>query len=356
MSEVYNLSPTTFDDINDASEFARNFFLINKTGDKFRSSFNNSQYVEDLLDLTFGENRCVPRSSLVNKYSLQGFFRMLLDEGFIPRLLGADTIQSISFPEKLSKLLDDKSERSDGLKQLMSVKRFHFEAERMPLIYAPDFEGVAFLVCTHGDPMTIKHNLEESVDFNDSKNERYVIRGAKSPAEVYHAARHSKKKLFVNIHDDLYVPKNWSKRIWQQFFEEDAKSPVGVAGLFGVSGNRDRGGDSRQESGLVVDLMGMRTLGKNWCVEQTRVLDGLCLITKNGSGITPKTSLGWHFYDADMCMQAEATSQRVISLFAPALHSSYVLLPPKDFESSMVMFKNMWPAMLPVETPCALAK
>jgi len=352
MSEVYNLSNETFDNIDDAAEFAHNFFLINKTGDKFRSSFANSQCGEDLVDLILGENRCVPRSSLVNKYSLQGFFRMLLDEGFIPRLLNADAI--LSFPERLSKFLNEGTERDDGLQKLMLIKRFHFEAERMPLIYAPDFDGVAFLVCTHGDPMTIKHNLEESVDFNDSKNERYVIRGAKSPAEVYHAARHSKKKLFVNIHDDLYVPKNWSKRIWQQFFDEDKKSPVGIAGLFGVSGNRDSG--SRQESGLVVDLMGMRTLGKNWCVEQTRVLDGLCLITKNGSGITPKTSLGWHFYDADMCMQAEATNQRVISLFAPALHSSYVLLPPKDFESSMVMFKNMWPAMLPVETPCALAK
>jgi hypothetical protein len=351
MSEVYNLNGV-FEQLAKPIDYIKGFHEINPPGSILKSSFYNSQRADDVAALLYGEN-AVNQISTVGRYSLQGFFRMLLDEGFIPRLVGTDGIVEVG--DKLRKAVSDGSERSAGLLQLLSVDKFFFEAERMPDISATDFEGVAFLVSTHGDPMTLKYNLESSVDFNNSKNERYIIRGAKSQAEVYHVARHSKKKLLINIHDDLYIPKNWTKRVWQQFFEEDAKSPVGVAGLFGVSGNREWAA-GRVESGLVVDLLGMRTLGSNWRVTNTRVLDGLCLVTKNGSGIVPDKNMGFHFYDADMCMTAEASGKRVVSLFAPALHSSYVITGPTDFQVSMEIFKKKWPQMLPVETPCALVK
>jgi len=350
MGETYNFK-NAFDETTDPTSLVKNFHNINGPGTKLKAWFYNSQRADDVAAMLYGENPVGP--IFARKYSLQGFFRMLLDEGFIPRLVGTEGGVEVS--DKLFKVVKDGTERGDGILQLLQVSKFIFEAERMPDINAPDFDGVAFLVCTHGDPMTLKYNLEASTDFNSSKNERYVIRGAKSQAEVYHAARHSKKKLLINIHDDLYIPRNWTKRVWQQFFEQDAKSPVGVAGLFGVSGNRERSG-GRVESGLVVDLLGMRTLGTNWQVTDTRVLDGLCLVTKNGSGIVPDHSLGFHFYDADICMAAEALGQRVISLFAPALHSSYVINGPADFNVSMEIFKNKWPQMLPVETPCALVK
>jgi hypothetical protein len=310
------------------------------------SSFLNAQYGEKLYDLLMGDDVVGERY-----YTVQGFFRAVLDAGFTPIFMGGE--QTYAPPEYLKKIADEQGERGQALTSLMTLLRPTFIAEKLPSVSARDYDGLALLVSTN-DERVFRNNIETSEEFNSNKHERFVAKNPANMAEVFHMARNTRKKLMTMIHHDLYIPKDWGRRMWSQFWAEDAKRPVGVAGLFGVNGNRTKG--NRHECGNIVDLLGLRTMKYGNLPEDCRVLDGLSLTIKTAGPIRPDPALGFHFYDADVCMQAEERGERVIAVNAPALHSSFVLLPPPVFEDSKKLFVEKWKHRLPVETPCAIVE
>lgn len=216
------------------------------------------------------------------------------------------------------------------------------------------YPGLAFAVPTYGSGTMFDTTFMMSQAIKDSRNEIYNFHDSSSPSAVLEMA-HSKtdKEWIVFTHHDVYIPKNWGPRFWRAVLEADRLfGPIGVAGVFGVSGDRRT---QRFEAGAVLDQQGTRTLvGQLKLPAQIRVLDGCVLATRRKEAILPDPELGWHFYDADMCLQAAQRELNNVAVESWLLHRSNWTQPDARFKVSEEIFRRKWARALPVEVPCAL--
>ena len=63
-------------------------------------------------------------------------------------------------------------------------------------------------------------------------------------------------------------------------------------------------------------------------------------------------SLGFHFYGADLCLEARRRGLAVAALDAICFHHSRGIGLPPDFWPSAEAFKAKWAHQLPIATPC----
>jgi hypothetical protein len=111
----------------------------------------------------------------------------------------------------------------------------------------------------------------------------------------------------------------------------------------------------RVETGLVIDSFGMRVLqGTQPMPARVRTLDGICLAFHHGTRFDIDPEMGFHFYDADICLQAEKKGMPVVALEACLFHSSVFVGPGFDFDAAAIVFREKWKDALPMEVPCAL--
>jgi hypothetical protein len=83
-------------------------------------------------------------------------------------------------------------------------------------------------------------------------------------------------------------------------------------------------------------------------------LDELLLALPRSTPLRFDPALGFHFYGADLCLQARRQGLSAVALDALCLHHSQsVELPPAFFASGAV-FARKWSRQLPVATPCAV--
>ena len=83
-------------------------------------------------------------------------------------------------------------------------------------------------------------------------------------------------------------------------------------------------------------------------------LDELLLALPRDSGLRFEPSLGFHFYGADVCLQARARGLTAVALDALCLHHSRGFELPPEFEPSGRAFARKWASSLPVATSCAV--
>ncbi len=215
------------------------------------------------------------------------------------------------------------------------------------------YPGIAFAVPTHGKLDTFNSSFNACPATADRRNDVYMLHDSPSPKAVIDLAREkTSKEWIVFTHHDVYIPKSWGPRFWRAARDAERFGPVGVVGVFGVSGDRRV---ERIEAGAVMDQQGTRALvGQQPLPMQVRVLDGCVLGLRRDSGLCPDPELGWHFYDADVCLQAQERGLRVVAVEDWLLHRSAWREPDGAFRASEQVFRKKWARALPVEVPCAL--
>jgi hypothetical protein len=62
--------------------------------------------------------------------------------------------------------------------------------------------------------------------------------------------------------------------------------------------------------------------------------------------------LGFHFYGADLCLEAKRKGLGVVTIDAMCFHHSKRTGLSEDFHASAAIFRTKWAAPLPVVTPC----
>ena len=230
----------------------------------------------------------------------------------------------------------------------------HLFCKKLRPVDDTGYPGVAFAIPAYGDPKVFDSSAGSSPGIGDPRNDACVLWDRSSPRDVIdYAVAHSSKEFIVFTHHDVYIPKNWGPRMWRAFQDAERRfGPTGVVGVFGVSGDRRV---QRIEAGAVLDQGGRRTLvGQPPLPQAVRVLDGCAMMFRRDSGILPDPELGWHFYDADMCLQAGEKNLKVVAVENWLLHRSEWQAPDEKFKLSEEIFRRKWARALPVEVPCTL--
>ena len=83
-------------------------------------------------------------------------------------------------------------------------------------------------------------------------------------------------------------------------------------------------------------------------------LDELLLVVRRDSGLNFDPALGFHFYGADLCLQAHDRGLAVVVLAALCHHNSKTVELPKAFFASAAVFARKWSHQLPIATSCVL--
>jgi hypothetical protein len=133
--------------------------------------------------------------------------------------------------------------------------------------------------------------------------------------------------------------------------------PIGVAGVYSAS---DVIAPSHQTRPPAVERIG-------WVVDRGRelndrpelpvrvaTLDELLLVIRRDSGLRFDPSLGFHFYGADLCLQARDRGLAVVVLAALCHDNSKTVQLPKAFFASAAIFAHKWSHRLPIATSCVL--
>jgi hypothetical protein len=154
--------------------------------------------------------------------------------------------------------------------------------------------------------------------------------------------------LVVFAHQDLFFPENWIDRVIDSVNLLNATDPSwGVLGCFGVSAAGTHHGR--------IYSAGLGTIGTSidqpTCIQ---TLDEIVLIMRKSSGLRFDNALsGFHFYGADICMQASERGMRSYAIPAFCVHNTQMpLVLPPEFYQCYWQFKRKWWHRLPVHTSC----
>ncbi len=154
--------------------------------------------------------------------------------------------------------------------------------------------------------------------------------------------------LVVFAHQDLFFPENWIDRVIDSVNFLNATDPSwGVLGCFGVSAAGTHHGR--------IYSAGLGTIGTSidqpTCIQ---TLDEIVLIMRKSSGLRFDNALsGFHFYGADICMQASERGMRSYAIPAFCVHNTQMpLVLPPEFYQCYWQFKRKWWHRLPIHTSC----
>src|SRR5262249_2575096 len=214
-------------------------------------------------------------------------------------------------------------------------------------------EPVTFVACV-SDEDVLGSNLLASPDLAPgSPHEVLLFRGCMSAAEGLNAglaaARH---RWVVCLHQDVYLPRGWVARFLAQLRQaEELHGQLGVAGVYGVSltgGRVERAGHVVDRERLLHEASPLPAA--------VETLDELLLAVPRGSPLRFDERLGFHFYGADICLQAAKLGFRAAALDALCFHNSRSVNLPAEFYPSGEQFAVKWAQRLPVATSCVLVR
>lgn len=172
----------------------------------------------------------------------------------------------------------------------------------------------AILVCFNNKETyeQLVGSLGENIEIHSVSNENntYTIPEAYNILVERTNATH-----LVFIHQDVIVPNGWLKILEDQItILEQTDRHWGVAGVMGVKENG-------LFAGHIIDPHTNTKLGKLPC--RVATLDEVCLIIRKESGLKFDEQLGgYHFYGADICVQARTRGLCCYAIDAPLRHLS----------------------------------
>jgi hypothetical protein len=332
-----------------------------KPGEEVRLKFQNPLYHGLFLDLMTGDMDPVYFGLTM---TIAEATRILMDLGMYTTM--DSTILGTPPPpkllEKLRPYFEEYGHPYQVAEQQLAINKFFVKAVKLPPVDKTDYPGMAFAVCRSGYPRKFRRNLGRPVEWNpylNPKNERYEnMPPSTSPMDAIDKAKGTKKPLIVYLHQDVFLPQDWEYRVWNQWQKAQHTSggKIGLAGVFGLTGNRLNG--SRTEFGRIVDFMGMRSLERNSFALPIAAdtIDELCCIMPSDSMLDMDRELGWHFTGADMAIKLRREGRQVAVLDAPLLHASALFDLPPDYAVSEKIFAKKNADSLPFEVPCGVVQ
>lgn len=279
-------------------------------------------------------------------FTLSGLFKIILDAGLLPAV--DDTVTNPCPPELLAAmepLARHLRLETAPLGRLLSAERFIIGAT--PLRPAPPAGGPVTIVVCCNDDRQLADNLAASPCLRTGRHPVLVVRGASSAAEGIDAGlARATTPLVAVVHQDIHLPGWWPDRLQQQWaVAEAAFGPIGVAGVFGVSGQGDRG----TMFGRVVDRNNLLAPPRPLPAVVTS-LDEIVLVLPRGTPLRADPALGWHQYGTDLALRARAMGRAAVVLDAPCLHNSRTASLGPDFFATAHALARSWPAKLPITT------
>ena len=222
---------------------------------------------------------------------------------------------------------------------------------------AIDATPISFVVCVSDDDILNANLLASPCLGKDTRHEVITISGASSAAFGLNIGlERAKHELIVCLHQDVYLPGGWDKELVSQYrLAEQKLGPVGIAGVYGVGAV-----DRSQEGTLAAERIGWVRDRGHLLHEQAELpgaamtLDELLLVLPRGTPLRSDPDLGFHFYGADICLQARYHGLAVAVLGAFCHHNSRSIGLPAAFFPSAGSFARKWASSLPVATPCVV--
>jgi hypothetical protein len=129
--------------------------------------------------------------------------------------------------------------------------------------------------------------------------------------------------------------------------------PIGVAGVIGAVIEAPVQVDGASPPASRVVNRDRLLCGPDALLALAESLDELVLVLPKGTPLRLDPALGFHFYDADLCLQARALGLAAVAFDALCFHNQRAVELPPDFEHSGRAFAKKWRAALPVKTTCA---
>jgi SAM-dependent methyltransferase len=208
---------------------------------------------------------------------------------------------------------------------------------------------LTFAVCVSDDAILQANLLSSPCLGPGSPHEVILARQCRSAAEgLNQAIARAKNDLVVCVHQDVYLPRGWPDRFLQEYRRAvTAAGPVGVVGVYGVS----LVDTAVRRAGHVVDRD--RLLAEPVALPAVvETLDELLLAVPRGTPLSLDGRLGFHFYGADLCLEARGRGLNAVVLDALCFHHSQGTELGQDFWRSAEAFKVKWTHGLPLATSC----
>jgi GT2 family glycosyltransferase len=216
---------------------------------------------------------------------------------------------------------------------------------------------LSFAVCVSDDAILQANLLASPCLGRGSPHEVILIRGAPGAASgLNQAIERAKHELVVCVHQDVYLPRGWERRVYQQFrLAEERFGPIGVAGVYGVGEVEDRAGapPAARRVGWIYDRDRLLRDGPE-LPARASTLDEVVLILRRDMPLWFDPALGFHLYGADLCLRARERGPAVVVLEALCLHNSRSVGLPEAFFPSARAFARKWRHRLPVATSCVV--
>jgi hypothetical protein len=220
-----------------------------------------------------------------------------------------------------------------------------------------DAVSLSFAVCISDSAILEENLLASPCLAGGSPHEVIRILNAPSAADGLNAAlERAKQEWVVLVHQDVYLPPGWDRRVSGQLREAERRfGPIGIAGVYGV-GDVDEPADApprAERIGWVVDRGRELRHGRE-LPARVATLDELLLILPRGTPLRGDPALGFHLYGADLCLQAREHGLPAVALGAPCRHDSRSVALPEAFFAAARVFARKWAHRLPVATPCVV--
>jgi Glycosyltransferase like family len=176
-----------------------------------------------------------------------------------------------------------------------------------------------------------------------------VQSGFPSAAAAYNdAIDRSENEIIVFCHQDMMFPSSWLVELERSLLYLDRNDRHwGVLGCFGKAAD---GGDRGH-----IYMPGLGEIGAAFDhPERVRTLDEIVLIVRKSSGLRYDDTLPYyHFYGADICLQAARRGFNCYAIPAFCIHNTqFNLVLPKEFYDCYRHIKKCYRSELPIVTTC----
>lgn len=287
-------------------------------------------------------------------YAVTDIIRLFLDAGYLPRI--ADRRSTPVPADWLAAILPTAARQGlDAATFAARTQTWQYFIDARPIANLPaslEAPPVTIGACTN-DPVVLRENLLASPCLLNGAQETLMVEGATSAAEglnaVMEQARH---ELVVLAHQDVYLPRWWIARLWQQY--EKARlatgDRVGVMGVYGVLG---------APHGI---LRSGRVCDRDFLLDEPAPLparagslDELVMIVPRNTPLRFDPALSFHLYGTDICLSAGQLGLQGMVIDAPCYHNSKQGKElPAAYHASSKTLVEKWRDCLPIATPCGV--
>jgi hypothetical protein len=208
-------------------------------------------------------------------------------------------------------------------------------------------EAITFVAAANSRPILENNFLASPWLEGEHGNEVLVQEGFASAGKAYNAAMDkSANDLMVFAHQDILFGRSWVEDLRRALEALEKTDPNwGVLGCYGETLNEGgRGYIWSGEQGI---------LGKAFAAPaEVQTLDEIVLILRKSSGLRFDEGLPhFHFYGADICMEAARGGRKAYAISAFCIHNAaQTVMLPKEFYECYRYMKRKWRERLPMQT------